>query len=333
MLRSSLQRCCSSRGAEPSTDADFLSVNRDLLEEMLESMISERFLAFESRLASVEDELSGVRRLKQGLEVGSKAVAPRGHNAGSRQKAQDLEVDLGEQVLKSSDSNKILVSLDEEWQPTVTKRAEELCRLDFAVELGDVFGLHLTETQEPEGNSHLVVVEREPKSLFGRTRDGNPGVVAGDTIIEVNGKSGSASYLHDLLQQASVSGCSTIALAVQTRPAAFDVVLERKGSMWQKLGLEVAIDKKRSDLLIVMGVRSEGLVPQWNVDHSSLRICKGDHITHVNEITQDARSMCLAIQHADEESSLTFRVVTPCNPRMPRLTLEAASILTKSLAQ
>jgi len=202
-------------------------------------------------------------------------------------------------------------------------KQQELCHLEFDVKQDTHFGLQLTENAEPHGDSQLIVDEIQPKSMFSRTKDGHPGVAAGDTVVEVNGESGSASYLHDLLQQAfqqaSLSDRSAISLSVRARLASFDVVLDRVGPDWQKLGVGVAIDKNKSDRLIVTGVRSEGLVPQWNVDHSSRRICKGDHITQVNDITRDAHSMCMAVQQAEEGATLTFHVVAPPNPRMPRV--------------
>lgn len=188
---------------------------------------------------------------------------------------------------------------------------QDLCHLDFIIEKGDSTGLQLIETVEPEGDSNVVVVRIDKRrSPFARTAEGKPGVAPGDTIVEVNGKTGSARALREMLEQASRSGSSAMSLTVLPRPFIFDVELPRDGSSLQKLGVAVAIEKTKRDCLLVTNVRDEGLVPQWNTDHSSLRVCSGDLVTHVNGITRDAHSMCSSIQAA-EGSMLTFRIATP----------------------
>mmetsp|Transcript_2890 Transcript_2890/g.4702 ORF Transcript_2890/g.4702 Transcript_2890/m.4702 type:complete len:334 (+) Transcript_2890:113-1114(+) len=197
----------------------------------------------------------------------------------------------------------------------VEQQDEDICCLEFSLRQGAIFGVQLIETHVPqEGKDILVVVQIEPKSPFAKTVDGRLGLAAGDTIVEVNGRRGSAFDLREMLQQVVASnGKRAISLSVRSRPSSFEVELDRSGPLWQKLGIAAAIDKTKRDCLIVQCVRGEGLVPQWNSENGSLRVCAGDLITHVNGITQDARAMCAAISAAAEGSKLCFRVSIPGN--------------------
>lgn len=198
---------------------------------------------------------------------------------------------------------------------SVGQQGEDLCCLEFYFQQGAIFGIQLTETCDPQkGENVLVVVQIDPKSPFTKTVDGRLGLAAGDIIVEVDGKSGTAFDLREMLQQVVASnGSRAISLGVRSRPSSFEVELDREGPYWQKLGIAAAIDKTKRDCLIVQCVRSEGLVPQWNADNGSLRVCGGDLITHVNGITQDARAMLDAIAAATEGSKLCFRVAVPAS--------------------
>mmetsp|Transcript_76609 Transcript_76609/g.132541 ORF Transcript_76609/g.132541 Transcript_76609/m.132541 type:complete len:371 (-) Transcript_76609:279-1391(-) len=191
------------------------------------------------------------------------------------------------------------------------EESEDLCHLEFAITKGSELGLQLIETDEPEGDSNLVVVRIDRRSSpFARTVQDKPGVAPGDTIVKVNGKTGSACEILEMLHQASLAGSSAMSLTVQPRPFIFDVELVRDGPLIPKLGVAVAIEKTKQDCLLVTNVRNTGLVPQWNTENSGLRVYGGDLVTHVNGISRDAHSMCAAIQAA-EGSTLTFRIATP----------------------
>jgi len=192
------------------------------------------------------------------------------------------------------------------------------CQLRFRLQPGHRFGLELAETtvtqQAGTGKrlaSLLVVANVESRSPFSRTADGQLGLVAGDVIVEVDGRRGTAAEVQDMLQQAVPSGTHRdTTLVARRRPSAFDVELLREGPNWEMLGITVVIDKANPRCALVQALSSAGLLPDWNKAHGSLRICAGDLITQVNDIEEDATAMCREIMEGRRGSSLRFRVST-----------------------
>jgi hypothetical protein len=174
------------------------------------------------------------------------------------------------------------------------------------------FGMVLEETPEPLPCGLLVVTHMDAWSAFARTSAGACGLMVGDVITEVNGQKGSASSLREVLRRAfSTIGQKSIHVVARSRPLAFNIELWREGTHWQKLGIAAGADKANPGSLLVQGLHADGLAPAWNAAHGSLRICKGDLITHVNGISQDPAGMKKEIQHSAKGARLQFRFVTP----------------------
>merc|ERR1719487_686586 len=119
--------------------------------------------------------------------------------------------------------------------------------------------------------------------------------------------------MREMLRQSfSSPGQKVIDLAVRSRPPTFNIELRREGPSRQKLGIAASADSTNPECLHVDSLRAEGLVPLWNAAHGSLRICKGDLLTHVNGVSQDVAAMKKEIQQSSTKGSkLRFRVVTP----------------------
>lgn len=184
--------------------------------------------------------------------------------------------------------------------------------LSFRLHPEEPFGLQLAETTSGTGLASLLVVANvEARSSFARTADGRLGVAAGDVIVEADGRRGTAADVRDVLQQALSSGMQRdISLVVRPRPPAFDVEIRRHGRHWETMGITVVIDKTNPGCALVQSVRDQGLVPDWNRSHGSLRICAGDLITEVNELHGDATAMVKEIQGGQRGSLLRLRVCT-----------------------
>lgn len=182
----------------------------------------------------------------------------------------------------------------------------------FCLQPSDRFGMVLEETPEPLPGGLLVVASVDARSAFARTVGGGRGLMSGDVILEVNGNIGAAAPLRELLlQQFSAPGQRTVDVVVRSRPTSFNIELWREGVQWQKLGLAAIADAANPECLVVEGIRAEGLVPLWNVAHGSLRICKGDLITHVNGISDVAAMKTEIKESSTKGSKLRFRIVTP----------------------
>jgi len=175
-------------------------------------------------------------------------------------------------------------------------------------------GLQLAETTQGGRKlaKLLVVANVEATSAFARTADGKLGVTAGDVIVEADGRRGTAAAVHDMLQQAvDCSGHRQITLVVRPRPSSFYVEMLRDGPYWNTLGITLMIDKTNPGSALIQSVRDEGLVPDWNRTHGSLRICAGDLITQVNDLfEEDATAMCKEIQEGRRGSQLRFHLRT-----------------------
>jgi hypothetical protein len=186
-------------------------------------------------------------------------------------------------------------------------------RLNFCLQPSARFGMVLEETWEPLPGGLLVVSSIDDCSAFAKTAAGGSGVWAGDVIVEVNGRQGAAAELRELLRQEVVAnGQRFINLVVRSRPAVFHIDLCREGKQWNKLGIAAAAVESNSKCLLVQGVHSDGLFPAWNAAHGSLRICKKDLITHVNDVSLDAAAMKREIQQSSAQGSkLRFRIATP----------------------
>jgi hypothetical protein len=189
--------------------------------------------------------------------------------------------------------------------------SQRRCR--FRIQQSDSFGVVLEHAPEPLPNGLLVVTGVDCCSAFARTETGGCGLLAGDIVLTVNGKQGNAVYLQEALRKCfSATGNKTVDLVVRSRPPTFNIELRREGAQWQKLGIVANPDLVDSDCLVVDRVRAEGLVPLWNAAHGSLRICKGDLMTHVNGVSRDADAMMTEIQRSSSKgSTLRFRILTP----------------------
>lgn len=193
--------------------------------------------------------------------------------------------------------------------------------LHFNLPPGDRLGLQLVEMRGPQPSGVLAVSSVESTGPFAYTSRQSPGLFSGDIILKVNRKRGGAAGLRDVLNQA-VSAGGEVALLVQARPAAFDVLIKRSGPNWKKLGLSVAIDRAdQIPRMRVRTVRNEGLVPKWNEMNGTLRICQGDWITQVNGVGKSADVMFKMIQANTEGEELELRIETPSRD-VPRQELE-----------
>lgn len=188
-------------------------------------------------------------------------------------------------------------------------------RLHFSFSYGDHAGLELQETTNEVAGltlaSLLVVVHVEPESAFVRTKDGQHGVCAGDVIVEVNGRRGTAKQIRQILEEEiNYAACKGIKLIVRPRPPTFYVEIPCDDDSGKKLGMVAVVDKSNPDCVLVQALRSEGLVPDWNASHGSLQVCAGDLIIEVNGISGDAAAMCRAMQDLRIGSMVCFRIMT-----------------------
>lgn len=191
--------------------------------------------------------------------------------------------------------------------------------LSFRLFPSDCIGLDLVEASSSiaSGTRVLVVANVEGRSAFAKTEDGQPGICAGDVIVQVNGRRGNAGVLREVLQEAisSASGGhffhGHINIVARPRASAFDAEMLREGAFWDTLGITLVIDKTNPRCALVQSLSSEGLVPDWNKTHASLRVCVGDLISHVNDFNgDDAAAMFEEIQRGSKGSVLRFHVVT-----------------------
>jgi len=217
------------------------------------------------------------------------------------------EWDLSPNMVSPSAVEATLPTLDESLPHSQQRHCS--FRLDQAAR----FGMVLEETLNPLPGGLLVVTRMDSCSAFGRTAQGGYGLMAGDVIVEVNGTHGSASELREKLRLVfSVSGRRIIDLVVRGRPPFFNIEVRRDGEHWNKLGMAAVTDKSNPGCLLVQGLHGEGLIPEWNAAHGSLCICKGDLITHVNDVTMDVAAMKDEVKRrAAKGSRLRFRIVTP----------------------
>eukprot|EP00747_Dinoflagellata_sp_TGD_P206407 gnl/TRDRNA2_/TRDRNA2_80123_c0_seq1.p1 gnl/TRDRNA2_/TRDRNA2_80123_c0~~gnl/TRDRNA2_/TRDRNA2_80123_c0_seq1.p1 ORF type:complete len:299 (+),score=45.39 gnl/TRDRNA2_/TRDRNA2_80123_c0_seq1:47-943(+) len=183
-----------------------------------------------------------------------------------------------------------------------------LYRFNFSLRPGDL-GAQFVELVDPRPGGSLVASQVDLKAPLSRCGPG-PGLVAGDLIVEVNGRRGNAVQLNAALKQAASQG-GNLALAVRPRPPVFDVEMVRQGYHWDRLGLSVVIDKAEPDRIRVRAVRDEGLVPIWNASHGPLQVCVGDWITEVDGAPGTSNQLYTAIQGTTEGSSLQLRIVAP----------------------
>lgn len=196
-------------------------------------------------------------------------------------------------------------------KPEVSTVSSRQRRCTFCLKPSDRFGMVLEETTEPMPGGLLVVTGVDACSAFARTAGGTCGLAAGDVIVEVNGRLGSVASLREmLLQRFAAHGQKLVEVVVRSRPPTFNIDLRREGK--QKIGMAAAADLSNPECLLVESIRPEGLVPAWNAAHGSMRICKGDLITHVNGVSGDVAAMKKQIQQgATKGSALCLRIVTP----------------------
>jgi len=187
----------------------------------------------------------------------------------------------------------------------------------FSIQHSARFGMMLDETLEPLPHGLLVVARVDAGSAFGVTAQGSSGLIAGDVIVEVNGRQGPAAELRQVLRQEfSKSGQKTIDFVVRGRPPSFNIEVTREGASL-KLGIAAVGDQSNPGCLLVQGVHGDGLIPSWNAAHGSLCICKGDLITHVNGISKNVASMRAEVQKSSTKGCrLRFRIVTQAGQAM-----------------
>lgn len=183
--------------------------------------------------------------------------------------------------------------------------------LHFFLKRGDPAGLQLVETYDQRSHGILIVDHVESSGQFAFTSSGSPGLFPGDVIMQVNRQGGPAIGLRDIVNQVAANG-GQLFIVVQSRPAAFDVMLKREGPNSKKLGLSVAIDRAEIiPRMQVRTVRNEGLIPEWNDKNGSLRICAGDFIMQVNGFTRAAEDMYAMISESVHGDVLELRIETP----------------------
>lgn len=194
---------------------------------------------------------------------------------------------------------------------------QEEMRLCFTLQPSDRFGMVLEETSEPVPSGLLAVSGLDDWSAFAPKAAGGPAIKIGDVILEVNGKRGTSSEMREALVRAFSANddqSRIINLVVRSRPPAFNLELWRATGKQRKrrLGFVVCAAKSHPTCLKVQGVLEKGLVPSWNATHGSLRICRGDFITHVNGVSQDVEAMSKEMEESSRiGSALRVRVVTP----------------------
>jgi hypothetical protein len=197
--------------------------------------------------------------------------------------------------------------------------AQEEKRLSFTLKPSDRFGMVLEETPEPLPLGLLVVAGVDDWSAFAQKAAGRA-IQIGDVILEVNGKRGSSSEIREALVREFSSNNSqsrTINLVVRTRPPAFRCEIGRATGSTQgkqrkrRLGFVLCTAKTNSTYMKVQAIQDKGLVPSWNASHGSLRICKGDFITHVNGISKDVQAMIKELEESSKTgSALHLKVLT-----------------------
>lgn len=143
------------------------------------------------------------------------------------------------------------------------------------------------------------------------TVEGHPGVLPGDTILEVvfPGATPMISRLEtwQRLSQALNTGTS-VSLLVQTRPADFVVELFCRGVYWFKLGVMVTIEREHADRLKVQAVHDIGLIPEWNRRNRDCMVCPGDWITSLNGEVKTAQDLATDISNVKNGDLLILGV-------------------------
>jgi hypothetical protein len=214
---------------------------------------------------------------------------------------------------------------DRKWD--LGRAADDACtlqeerRLCFTLKPSDRFGMVLEETAEPPPLGLLVVSGVDEWSAFAHKAAGL-GVKIGDVILEVNGKRGNSSEMREALVREFASKenqSREISLVVRSRPPVFNIQLGRSGKQRKRrLGFVVCAAKSNPTCLKVQGILDKGLVPTWNAAHGSLRICKGDLITHVNGISKDVQAMSKEMEDCSKTgSALRVRIVASGGDAIP----------------
>lgn len=182
-----------------------------------------------------------------------------------------------------------------------------LLHLDFDLAPGLKSGVKLVDLLDEQ----LVVSSVHPEGPLARTAFGDPGLVANDVILEVDGFPGSPAQLRQRLDDAFTSG-AWVSLLVQPRPNGFDVEVKRQGRSWSKLGVIVRIERSDPFKIHVQGLREKGLLPAWNATNGpTLQILAGDCITHVNGVSKTAEEMYKDMQASELGALLRLRICPP----------------------
>jgi len=179
--------------------------------------------------------------------------------------------------------------------------------LDFDLNPGLKSGVKLVDLLDEQ----LVVSSVHPEGPLARTAFGDPGLVANDVVLEVDGFPGSPSQLRQRLDDAFAAG-SWLSVLVQPRPTSFDVEVKRQGRSWSKLGILVRIERSDPNKIWVQGFREKGLLPMWNATNGpTLQILAGDCITHVNGVSKSAEEMYKDMQASELGALLRLRICPP----------------------
>lgn len=165
----------------------------------------------------------------------------------------------------------------------------KLTRATFLLLAGSLLKVSFESYGNPSPMGSLVVTSVSKDSVLYKPLFGRKGVRLGDVVVEVNGCSGSAKMLFDLLQQAKLGG-GNLNVTLRRRPKIFEVSLV-KTSPDQDMGFEVAVDDGLPDRLIVKCVYRQGALPAWRKQNPTLHVFSGDWITAIQGRRCTAKEM------------------------------------------
>jgi hypothetical protein len=143
------------------------------------------------------------------------------------------------------------------------------------------------------------------------TKAGHPGVLSGDTIVEVMDEAVTDEVMVPLarLELALCQG-GRLYLKVHTRPLNFDITLSCEGENWFKLGVLVTIERQHADRIKVQTVFDQGLIPDWNRQNPNCQVVAGDWIIHVNGMDKSAQEMAKEISSCQEGDDMWLGLQT-----------------------
>lgn len=167
--------------------------------------------------------------------------------------------------------------------------------------------VHFVLLRHPEPLGSLAVSSIQPQAALATAACGDRGLMPADTIIEVDGKGGTALDLRNRIDEALLAG-ARVSLLVEPRPILNDIEVKRIGRFWSRLGVQVAIAGDRE--VRVSHVRDRGLIPEWNASHDpAQQVLVGDCILCVNGIS-DAKDIYESLHMPAMGETLHIRFAT-----------------------